>query len=922
VKNTTVTLNGVLNPHVNAVDGWYFEYNAGASCAGGSTTAAQPPEEAEERAEQATVSGLQQGRQYTFCLVATNEAEETTVGNAVSFTTTTVAPVISEVSFSDVGSGSAKLTAQIDPEGVDTIYRFEYGTSAAYGQSLPMPDGDVGDGSVPTSVQVSPQGLTPGTAYHFRVVASSSDGETRSADASFSTLPVGILGLPDERVFEMVSPPEDYDANVYVPFAGNESSGAKNGVNNGDQNGIDTEIPFQAESDGNAVSYVADPTRGGDGIAGQGGGNQYLATRAADGGWAQTDITPPQTTANYTPLIEGFTSDLSSWIVDSDQPLSENAPTAPYQDLYSYTATVGAYRPLFVGNPPTREPEEFGTAGVTPNIFTGERDVLYAGGSSNLSHILFAANDALTDNAPRVDEGENNLYDSVDGQLNLVNVLPNGVPAANAMFGAPALSEPARNLPDFSHIISSDGSRIFWTDLSTGQLFVRENDGTPGATTVQVDASQGPDGGGGGRFWTASDTGTVVFFTDEKRLTDDSSAAPGEPDLYKYDVGTGTLVDLTAGYGNGGHANVQGVVGASENGAYIYFVAGGVLADGAKAQECSNTEESEGLCNLYVLHEGEQPAFIATLSAWVDGAFTEPYSDGTNSGNFGDWQPGIGKRTAEVAADGRGIAFMSSQSLTGYANTTTSGGQPQSEVYVYEFGELSGAHLVCVSCSRSGEPPVVESSTAGFAPVSFDATYQPRFISADGGRVFFNSFQGLVPQDTNGQRDVYEWERQGTGSCEESLGCVYLLSGGTSPAASALIDASESGDDVFIVTRAQLVSADGNDNDDLYDARVNGVRPLAPPACSGTGCQGVPGAPPIFATPSSLTFNGVGNFPPPTSSAVKTKRRTLTRAQKRRKALSACRSRGSKRKRAACEAQAKKRYGAKSKAKKPAKGSK
>ena len=70
--------------------------------------------------------------------------------------------------------------------------------------------------------------------------------------------------------------------------------------------------------------------------------------------------------------------------------------------------------------------------------------------------------------------------------------------------------------------------------------------------------------------------------------------------------------------------------------------------------------------------------------------------------------------------------------------------------------------------------------------------------------MFFVSLEGLVPQDINEEQDVYEWERPGTGGCTESDGCVYLLSGGTSVGHSGFLDASESGGDVFIVTRANL----------------------------------------------------------------------------------------------------------------------
>ena len=49
------------------------------------------------------------------------------------------------------------------------------------------------------------------------------------------------------------------------------------------------------------------------------------------------------------------------------------------------------------------------------------------------------------------------------------------------------------------------------------------------------------------------------------------------------------------------------------------------------------------------------------------------------------------------------------------------------------------------------------------------ARYQPRYLS-DSGRVFFDSSDVLVPQATNGLMDVYEYEPEGTGSCEGTSG--------------------------------------------------------------------------------------------------------------------------------------------------------
>jgi hypothetical protein len=156
-------------------------------------------------------------------------------------------------------------------------------------------------------------------------------------------------------------------------------------------------------------------------------------------------------------------------------------------------------------------------------------------------------------------------------------------------------------------------------------------------------------------------------------------------------------------------------------------------------------------------------------------------------------------------------------------------------------------------------------------PFSGFATYQLRSISEDGSRVFFESVQPLVPQAQNGRMNVYEWERDGSGSCGYAEGCIYLLSSGTSPYPSYFVDASANGNDVFLVTRSEFVAADQNEYNDVYDARVGATEAPVPTQCTGTGCQGVAAAPPVFATPASVTYNGVGNFATPSTPMVKPK---------------------------------------------------
>jgi len=211
----------------------------------------------------------------------------------------------------------------------------------------------------------------------------------------------------------------------------------------------------------------------------------------------------------------------------------------------------------------------------------------------------------------------------------------------------------------------------------------------------------------------------------------------------------------------------------------------------------------------------------------------------------------------------------------------------------------------------SGAPPVQEQASEGggsFLPVSVAGTFLPRWVSGDGNRVFFNSGQPLVGEDTNGWQDVYEWEREGSGSCgvvvpaRQDGGCVSLLSGGQSSNASYFIDASGDGGDAYFASRQPLVARDRAEKMEMYDARVSGGFPEELLACTGTGCQGVPPTPPVFETPASVTFMGSGNVAPPPPP------KKLSRAQLLARALKACHAKHG-RARAACEVAARKRYG-------------
>ncbi len=854
--NTEAILQGSLEPEGLATS-WFFEYRKAGSSEPWSMTATGAVEANDKVArDEQTVADLEENTGYECRLTAENEYG-LTQGPQGSFTTA-APPVVDSEAFSAVGFSSATLRARIDGFGARDSYRFEYGTSLSYGSStaeatLANPVHE----EVPVNIPVG--GLRPSTVYHYRVVvtAQRGGGTAFGADETFTTFPESSAQLPDGRVYEMVSPLEAQGAEVYVPEAGNGPYPTP------------TTMPFQAAASGEAVAYVGAPAAGGSGSVGAHAGNEYLARRTATG-WVAQDLTPPSD-ASSTYLA--FSGDLSTGVLESREGLAAQAPAGGYDDLYTFGE--GGYQPLIAAKPPHRSPEEFESAGTVGPRGAG---LAFAGASADFGDLLFEANDALSGGADP-GRGADDLYEWVGGHLSMVNLLPKGEEAPDATFGAPNESGEPADPPDFSHAISEDGSRVFWTDLNTEvtpedpagvtRLFVRQD----GASTVQVDAPRGGAGpGGGGRFWTASGDGSRVFFTDADTagLTAGTVSGSGV-NLYEYDVAGGELTDLT----EAAHAGVLGVVGASEDGSHVYFVATGALAEGAQ----------EGQPNLY-LRQGSETRFIATLSFEDEG--TSEY--GVGAGSFGDWEPGIGHRTAEVTPDGRSLVFESVRPLTGY-DSDNDEGRPLGEVFVYD-SEGAG-ELFCASCDRTGEaPPVSEVEVAGgsvkikaaaYLPVSWSRTHMPRFVSEDGGRVFFDTFEPLVAADPNNQQDVYEWERGGEGACEEGPGCDYLLSGGTSHAPSYLVDASASGDDVFFVTDARLVAQDDNESEHLYDDRVQGALPSSPLGCEGAECVEALIPLPIFAAPPSSTFAGVGNFPPPLEAPVKTKKPAKKKKKKARR---------------------------------------
>jgi hypothetical protein len=712
-------------------------------------------------------------------------------------------PLITATWVEAVGTKGARLLAEINPNGLPTKYHFEYISDAAY-QANPegerflgavkTPEKKLEGGSTSTELNSINSALTPATTYHYRAVANHEGGAetTIGPEHTFTTKGFGeAFRLPDNRVWEMVSPVDKGGGAIAGPgelFGGGDIQAAAVAP-------VDPARPL--------LTYGAAPAFGE--AAGAPPVSQYIGRRSPFS-WTAQNVSTPLASGAYGDEPDGapyrvFSADLSRALIFGglpcrgglescpapNPPLPGSGAPAGYMAYYLRDSASGAVSSLLSAT-------DVAHSGVSPSAF----EVTLSAANPDLSAVVLSSCAALSadaievpDGPGRCDPGEQNLYEWTAGGLKAINLRPGDV-----------VTTPGAQVAAPNGVVSSDGSRVYWTDAAG--LYVRE-----GVQTHQLDLTLG----GGGTFQVASADGSVAFFTKAGHL-------------YRYDSLAQSATDLTPGGG------VAGVLGASADGAYLYF---------------------QDAAGLQLWHAGA----TATIAA---GAAAQP----------SNYPPATG--AARVSADGLHLAFLSDIELAGHDNLDADTKKPVTEVYLYGPAPGGEEKLVCASCPATGERPAGGSSLAGALANGTTLAYKPRSLSAAGTRLFFISEDQLVPSDTNGAEDpsdhrsapdLYQWEANGVGGCQRAPGCVDLISAGkASDDSITFLDATADGSDVFFLTGDSLAAEKLDPGSiDVYDARVNGGLPEAkePIVCVGDNCQSLPREP-DDPTPGSLVRNP-GNPP-------------------------------------------------------------
>jgi DNA-binding beta-propeller fold protein YncE len=879
-------------------------------------------------------------------------------------------PAVDDLSAQDVMGEGAQLDGAVAPGGSSTRYFFEYGPTSCAGSpgaclTLPAPPGAEIAAGCPSAeesrcffdepVSAKLTGLSPGTTYHYRLLAANAQGQAGGAEGTFTTGAAEGHDIADGRAWEMVSP-LDMNGGEAEPFS--EGGGL-----------------IQASELGTALTWIGtapieepegsrsfEPT-------------QLLSTRGAEG-WSTQDIVTPNEQGTGLELgsqeYRMFSSTLALSLLEpfagggklAEPPLAPpGTGEAGHQEKTVYLRRDAPLAPSAAEAPNYEQAQANGLQMGNPgflalvnagNVLAGAqfgKQVTPIDATPDLSHEVIESEIPLT---PGSTAGHN-LYEWSGGVLKLINVLPGEAakPANAAVLGISSTM--------VRGAISSDGSRVFWA--AENHLYMRD---TSLEKTLEIDG----DGSEEGRaiFQGASADGSSVFFTDEQDLVPAAGAAHGKPDLYVCEIRTVEgvlgckLTDLTPS------GDVVGLMlGSSEDGSSVYLVANGALGAGASPGQCRPEPQPNATCDLYLLRRTgavphahwAPPRFIAAVSN-LDNADWEPRRSPVN--------PDLGEVTSRISPNGRYLAFMSEQSLTGYDNrdaAAAAGGARDEEVFLYDAGT---AQLSCVSCDPSGarprgvfDPPesnpqneegwglVVDrmkiwqgrwlaGNVPGWTKSEHDrALYQSNYLS-NSGRLYFQSPADLVPEAVNAKNDVYEYEPAGIPNSAQRCtsagrtfvaslnGCLGLISSGSSPREAAFLDAGRSGGEaaggegedgggeVFFLS-AGLTASEQGASFSVFDAHeCTTARPCltrteagTPTPCSTTeACRPLSVLAPASQTPATASAPRANGNVLPFQTNVKPK---PTRQQLLAAALKRCKKDKQHRRRRLCEAAARKRYG-------------
>jgi hypothetical protein len=409
--------------------------------------------------------------------------------------------------------------------------------------------------------------------------------------------------------------------------------------------------------------------------------------------------------------------------------------------------------------------------------FNTTTDSFFVGASRDGSKVFFSSYDSLT--AGDTDASHRDIYMRSGGTTTLVST------GGNGPYGA----DFDGMTPDGSHVYFHTDEQLAPTDTDTTSDVYDANTGT--GTVSQVSLGPAGTGGNSGQIpvWQGStpDGSHVYFQTIEQLASTDTDSY-----LDVYDRSGGTTTEVSLGQGSAGNGNYDASFqGASDDGSKVWFITREPMDP---ADTDSGCEDPTGAPILPCLDIYQRSGGTTT---WISTGPQE--SNGPFEASFG-----------AASTDGSKVFFGIGEPLT-----SDDGDPDQVDVY-----ERSGGSTYLISKGTINGSGPYESILAG--------------ISSDGTRVFFETYESLVPEDNDGNwQDVYERYYGDT-----SFGSTTLVSTGpasnNAPDFAVYFGQNLDGSKVFFLTDEHLVASDTDSSQDVYSSvtvnpgypRPKGATPL------------------------------------------------------------------------------------------------
>lgn len=172
------------------------------------------------------------------------------VQGAVQINVSTLpAPTVTGSPVTGITQTGATLNGIVNPNGVPTTYRFEYGLDVNYGGSTAPVSAGAGTADVPVSGAIS--GLALNTLYHYRLVSASAGGTSVTPDATFTT--AGVANMPP--TVSLTAPSNPTTITEITPLVLTATAGDADGVvtqveffEGTNSLGVDTLAPYEVNA--------------------------------------------------------------------------------------------------------------------------------------------------------------------------------------------------------------------------------------------------------------------------------------------------------------------------------------------------------------------------------------------------------------------------------------------------------------------------------------------------------------------------------------------------------------------------------------------------------------------------------------------------------------------------------------------------